>query len=96
MTVAHRSGEQRSSERFGLALPITLEGEEGRTHDIGPGGLLVEMATQPPVGSHVTITLRYRAKGVPCSVSRIGTVVRVEALGDNFNVAVKLRKPLFD
>lgn len=85
----------RSADRFGVVLPITMEGEEGTTHDVSDTGVLVELGTAPAVGSEVGLTLQYRASGKNHQIACSGHVVRVEPHGDSFNIAVQLSKPLF-
>ena len=86
---------QRSAERFGLALPITMEGEECASHDISATGVLLETAAAPPLGASVSLTLQYRAEGNDLSLDCRGKVVRVERHGENYNIAVRLDEPLF-
>jgi hypothetical protein len=86
---------QRSAERFGLALPITMEGEECSSHDISATGVLLESPAAPPLGAQVSLMLQYRAEGRDFSLGCTGEVVRVERHGDNYNIAVRLAEPLF-
>jgi len=87
---------QRSAQRFGLALPITMEGEECASHDISATGVLLEAPAAPSLGSRVSLTLQYRAEGRDLSMDCAGRVVRVERHGDNYNIAVRLERPLYD
>lgn len=86
---------QRSAERFGLALPITMEGEACASHDISATGVLLETSSAPQLGANVALTLQYRAEGRDFSLDCSGEVVRVERHGENFNIAVHLHSPLF-
>jgi hypothetical protein len=86
---------QRSAERFGLALPITMEGEACSSHDISATGVLLESPAAPPLGAQVSLMLQYSADGRDFSLGCMGEVVRVERHGDNFNIAVRLAEPLF-
>jgi hypothetical protein len=86
---------QRSADRFGLALPITMEGEECACHDISATGVLLESSQAPALGTQVELSLQYQAEGRPFSVDCRGQVVRVERHGENFNIAVRLDEPLF-
>ena len=86
---------QRSAERFGVALPITMEGEDCSSHDISATGLLLEATAAPELGAQVSLTLQYRAEGQDFSLDCRGEVVRVERHGENFNIAVRLNDPLF-
>ena len=88
--------EQRAAKRFALALPITLEGDEGATHDLSATGILFEAAKAPGMGARIDLTVRYTVDGHEFSVACQGVVVRVERHGDSFNVAVQLHTPLFD
>jgi hypothetical protein len=86
----------RSADRYGLVLPITMEGEEGSTHDLSATGVLVETDTAPAVGTRVELTLQYPWRGREHQLDCAGEVVRVERHGDSFNIAVRLARPLFD
>ena len=86
---------QRSAERFGLALPITMEGEECSSHDISATGVLLEASQAPALGASVALTLQYRCDGREFSLDCRGEVVRVERHGENYNIAVRLAEPLF-
>ena len=87
--------DERSSDRFGIALPITMEGGEGETHDISETGILFETEFEPEVGARLEMTLQYSIDGqdhhIPCEVQ----VVRVERVGTKVNVAGRLLTPLF-
>ena len=87
--------DQRSSERFGLALPITLEGEECASHDLSATGLLVEASTAPAVGSAIELTLEYEAHGQSFSLVCRGRVARIEQLEGSCNIGVRLDRPLY-
>lgn len=86
---------QRTAERFGLALPITMEGEECASHDISATGVLLECPAAPEVGATVSLTLQYRAAGQEFHLDCRGEVVRAERHGENWNIAVRLSEPLF-
>lgn len=86
---------QRSAERFGLALPIKMEGDECACHDISATGVLLESPQAQQVGAQVSLSLQYDVDGAPFNLDCTGRVVRVEQHGDNFNIAVQLDEPLF-
>jgi hypothetical protein len=86
---------ERSAPRFGLALPITMEGEECAVHDLSATGVLLESAAAPDLGAHVSLSLQYQNEGREFSLGCRGEVVRVERHGENFNIAVRLDEPLF-
>lgn len=87
--------ELRAQERYPVALPITMEGEDGQTLDLSAQGVLFESPVRPAVGSLVTLAIQYQAGDIPLSIDCDGEVVRVERRGSVFNVAVRLRQPLY-
>lgn len=89
------SRDQRSSDRFGIALPITMEGGEGQTHDISESGILFETQCAPEVGARINMTLQYSIDGHDYQLGCEVEVVRVERIGDKVNVAGRLLAPLF-
>lgn len=87
----------RAGERFGLALPITMEGTdnaEGETHDLSESGILFETEAEPQVGSRIDLTLRYSLDGQEMHHRCQVQVVRVERVGSKVNVAARLLSPL--
>lgn len=86
----------RDGERFGIALPITLEDGEGETHDISDTGILFETAaaSEPQVGAKIAMTLQYSMDGRDYHTRCEVEVVRVERVGDRVNVAARLLSPL--
>jgi hypothetical protein len=86
---------QRSAERFGLALPIMMQGKECACHDISATGVLLESPQAQALGSQVALSLQYDVEGTPFHLDCSGRVVRVEPHGDSFNIAVELDEPLF-
>lgn len=95
MTPTQPQADQRADERYAMALPITMEGEEGATHDLSAGGILFESPSQAEVGAQVALSLEYRRNGVEHRLACEGEVVRVERHGDGYNIAVRLHAPLF-
>ena len=85
----------RVAERFAVAMPVVLEHGEGATHDLSSTGVLFESAIAPKVGAWVDLTLKYLNEGEPFDLRCRGKVVRVETVGDGYNVAVRLSEPLF-
>ena len=90
------SMEQRSGDRFGIALPITMEDGEGETLDISETGILFETAaaSQPQVGARIALTLQYTMDGQDYHTRCEAEVVRVERVGSRVNVATRLLSPL--
>ncbi|MBC7468648.1 MAG: PilZ domain-containing protein [Ramlibacter sp.] len=86
----------RSSDRFGIGLPVTLEDGEGETLDISETGILFETAaaSQPQLGAQIGLTLEYAMDGYVYRTRCEAEVVRVERVGDRVNVAARLLVPL--
>lgn len=89
----HTQPRQRAAQRFGLALPITMDGQACACHDISATGMLLESARPLTPGARVRLQLHPHAgAGQVCA----GHVVRSQSVGDSWNVAVRLDHPLFD
>ena len=86
--------DQRASERYGIALPITMEDAEGETLDISETGILFETGSEPQLGARIDLTLQYTLDGKLYLVGCEAEVVRVERVGDKVNVATRLLSPL--
>jgi hypothetical protein len=87
--------DQRSADRFGLALPITLEDAEGETHDLSENGILFETTIEPKVGARISMTIQYGVGGRSHELACQAEVVRVQRVGEKVNVAARLLTPLF-
>ena len=87
--------DQRAAQRFGTALRLTVEGEEGATHDMSATGLCFESDRNYAVGSTIELVIEYpggtRMHPLACEAE----VVRVVPAGEQFNIAVRLLTPLF-
>ena len=90
------SMDQRTGDRFGIALPITMEGVEGETHDISETGILFETSAdaEPQVGRRIDMTLQYSMDGRDYHTRCAAEVVRVERVGGKVNIAARLLSPL--
>jgi hypothetical protein len=86
--------DHRSNDRFGIALPITMEGGDGETHDISETGLFFETGFEPPLGATIGIVLEFSLDGHDGRTRCEAEVVRVERVGTRVNVAVRLLSPL--
>lgn len=91
----HPATELRAQARYPIALPITMEGEEGQTLDLSAQGILFESAARPAVGSRVSLAIRYQVGDSSQRIDCDGEVVRVECRGGSCNIAVRLHRPLY-
>ncbi len=86
--------EQRSSDRFGIALPVTMEDGKGETHDISETGILFETDSEPRLGARLDLTLQYSMDGQRYHMACAAEVVRVQRVGSKVNVAARMLTPL--
>ena len=82
--------DQRSSDRFGIALPITMEDGVGATHDISETGILFETESEPQLGARLALTLQYSIDGKEYHMGCEAEVVRVQRVGSKVNVGARL------
>ncbi len=87
--------DARAQARYPVALPITMEGEEGQTLDLSAQGILFESTARPAVGTHVCLAILYQVGGADSRIDCDGEVVRVECHENMCNIAVRLRRPLY-
>ena len=89
-------GDQRSTDRFGVGLPFTLDGVVGQTRDLSPTGVSFESLTARAVGSTVKLQLHYGLDGHNFPMDCEAEVVRVTPEVGGFLIAARLIKPFFD
>jgi len=87
--------DQRAAPRFGVALRLTVEGNEGATHDLSATGLSFASETAYVQGQTLTMVLEFPGMGGTRKLGCEAEVVRVTPAGEGFNVAVRLLTPLF-
>ncbi|WP_372826086.1 PilZ domain-containing protein [Polaromonas sp.] len=87
--------EQRSAQRFALALRLTVDGGEGATHDLSATGLYFESERRYEVGERIELVLEFPGGKRVYPLTCEAQVVRVSAVGAGFNIAVRLLTPLF-
>lgn len=87
--------DHRVAPRFGVALRLTVDGNEGATHDLSATGLSFASDRGYEVGSPLELVLEFPGGTNPHPLTCEAEVVRVTPVGDGFNVAVRLLTPLF-
>lgn len=87
--------DQRAAQRFGLALRLTVEGDEGATHDLSATGLYFASETAYVPGQTITMVLEFPGLAGTRKLGCEAEVVRVTPVEQGFNVAVRLLTPLF-
>lgn len=87
--------DHRAAQRFAMALRLKVEGDEGSTHDMSATGLCFQSTRSYALGAVLELVLEFpdarRVHPLRCEAE----VVRCEAVGDDFNIAVRLLTPLF-
>lgn len=90
--------DQRGGDRFGIAVPVTLDagGVEGETLDLSETGILFETSAQAQLapGATVGLTLYHSLDGREYQTRYEVEVVRVELVGSKLNVAGRFLGPL--
>ncbi len=95
MVAATQHREQRAHDRFGIAMDAMIEGEQARTHDLSATGLLLQSRWRAPVGRVVWVTLAFWGGGRSRRVGCYARVMRIQAHGEGYDIALRLAKPLF-
>lgn len=94
-TSALQKPDSRAHARFGVAMSLSMDGVECQTHDLSEDGVLFESWVAPRVGARVSLKLHCGPVLARGRLSRQGHVVRVDNVGDNYNVAVRFTQPLY-
>lgn len=87
--------DQRAAQRFGLALRLTVDGDEGATHDLSATGLYFASDTPYVPGQTLVMVLDVPGSSGTRQLNCEAEVVRVTPVEQGFNVAVRLLTPLF-
>ncbi|MDP3605662.1 MAG: PilZ domain-containing protein [Polaromonas sp.] len=87
--------DKRSAQRFGLALRLTIDGNEGATHDLSTTGLFFESGTSYVPAQMIDMVLEFPGATGTRKLNCQAEVVRVTPVEQGFNVAVRLLAPLF-
>lgn len=87
--------DQRIAQRFGVALRLTVDGDEGATHDLSATGLYFESDRRFEVGQCIELVLEFPGAKRVYPLTCEAEVVRVSPVGEGFNIAVRLLTPLF-
>ncbi len=87
--------DQRAAQRFGVALRLTVDGEEGATHDLSATGLYFASDVAYVPGQTITMVLEFPGLAGTRKLGCEAEVVRVTPVEQGFNVAVRLLTPLF-
>lgn len=86
--------DQRAAPRFGVEMPVQVQGAAGVTHDLSANGLCFEAARAYAPGERVPIVIEYLLDGhnypLRCEVE----VVRCQAHGARFLVGARLLSPM--
>ena len=87
--------EQRAAQRFGMAVRLTIDGDEGATHDLSATGLHFQSDRSYELGASMELVLEFPDAGRMHPLTCEAQVVRVTPAGDGFNIGVRLLTPLF-
>lgn len=86
--------DQRAAPRFGVEMPVQVEGASGVTHDLSANGLCFEAARAYEPGERVAIVIEYLLDGHNYPLRCEAEVVRCQAHGARFLVGARLLSPV--
>jgi hypothetical protein len=82
--------ERREAERFGAAMPVTVDGQAGTTQDLSVSGLSF-LAQQPhAVGARIEVVIEYLLDGCQYPLRCEAEVVRSQAVEGGYKVGARL------
>jgi hypothetical protein len=84
--------ERRLQQRFRIGLPVKLESGTGTTRDISASGIYFETSRGFRQGELISFSVAFEHVGTggPLHMKCEGQVVRVEPLGEQVGVAVRV------
>jgi hypothetical protein len=90
--VALQAGrERRLAERFGAAMPVTVDGHEGTTQDLSTSGLSFVADRPYELGARVEVVIEYLLDGHQYPLRCEAEVVRSDAAeGGRYKVGARL------
>lgn len=85
-----RGSERRQAERFGAAMPVTVDGRHGTTQDLSTSGLsfIAERPYEP--GARVEVVIEYLLDGHQYPLRCEAEVVRSEPAEGGWRIGARL------
>lgn len=83
-------GDRRQAERFGAAMPVSVDGAPGTTHDLSASGLCFLSERSFETGAHIEVVIEYLLDGHQYPLRCEAEVVRSEAAEGGFRVSARL------
>lgn len=82
--------DRRRAERFGVEMPVSIDGRAGTTQDLSSSGLsfVSEQPYQP--GAHIDVVIEYLLDGHQYPLRCDAEVVRVEPCEGGYRVGARL------
>ncbi|MDB5751263.1 MAG: hypothetical protein JWP65_1684 [Ramlibacter sp.] len=90
-----RAADQREAPRFDTALPVRIDGVQGRAFNISEHGIYFETDVPQQLGALVNFTLEFHLYGKTHQMVCEAKVVRVEEQGARIGVGARLLAPFF-
>jgi hypothetical protein len=84
------SRERRQAERFGAAMPVSVDGEPGTTQDLSAGGLSFVSERRYDAGARIQVVIEYLLDGHQYPLRCEAEVVRSEPAEGGFRVGARL------
>lgn len=82
--------ERRQAERFGAAMPVTVDGRESTTQDLSTSGLSFVADRPYGIGTRVAVVIQYLLDGHQYPLRCEAEVVRSDAIEGGYRVGVRL------
>lgn len=82
--------ERRQAERFGAAMPMTVDGHQGTTQDLSTTGLSFVADRHYEIGSRVEVIIEYLLDGHQYPLRCEAEVVRSEASEGRYRIGARL------
>jgi hypothetical protein len=88
------SSEKRKAARFGVQMPVQVEGRPSVTHDLSATGLCFESERAYAPGEQLDLVIEYLLDGHNYPLKCRAEVTRCDAQGTGFAVGARLLSPL--
>lgn len=86
----HTRDERRRAERFGVEMPVSIDGRAGTTQDLSASGLSFVSEQPYALGAQVDVVIEYLLDGHQYPLRCEAEVVRIEPCEGGFRVGARL------
>lgn len=83
-------GERRQAQRFVAAMPLSVDGREGTTHDLSTTGLSFQSGQAYAPGTQVEVVIEYLLDGHQYPLRCLAEVVRSDRHEEGWRIGARL------